>query len=352
MALVLFAALGGTASAEVFDDNPAAVSLGPGNVELFARGPDGRILQRTHGGGVWSDWTAVEGLSVVIKNGGGRVRHEPGPIRPRQRQRAVAEPAPDATWIDWVSRGGTLTSAPTVGLRRSSSTIDGFVHGIDDGMHHRGSSPARAGRVGGSRRQDDLGPAAGRVQQQRLDRRLRARQRRSAVEVLAGVLQAGPRGPDRGWCNEGGGIRGAATMASPEDDVLGVYVRGLDDVLDLSCHTGETTSWMQVDKTPLASSRPPSPIGRVTSTCSRGSGTTCTCARSTPPRQLAGLGHVELDRPGRAAHAAGAAGPAGAGPAPRAAADAHPAPDVVPQGARRSTKLSALRLSRIPPARR
>ena len=61
MALVMFAALSGTASAqEVFDDNPAAVSFGAGNVELFARGPDGRILHRTLYGGAWSDWRASD----------------------------------------------------------------------------------------------------------------------------------------------------------------------------------------------------------------------------------------------------------------------------------------------------
>lgn len=65
VALAIFAALGGTASAqEVFDDNPAAVSLRPGNVERFARGPDGRILHRSLNGDAWTDWRPVDGLAA------------------------------------------------------------------------------------------------------------------------------------------------------------------------------------------------------------------------------------------------------------------------------------------------
>ena len=113
MALVMFAALGGTASADVFDDNPAAVSLGPGNVQLFARGPDGRILHRTLNAGTWSNWAPVDGLdagsgpaAVVFGNSVTCSRAA------RRTARSTRTCCRTGAWSGWVSLGGVATSAP------------------------------------------------------------------------------------------------------------------------------------------------------------------------------------------------------------------------------------------------
>ena len=255
LALVMFAALGGTASADVFDDNPAAVSLGPGNVELFARGPDSRILHRTLNGGAWGDWRPVDGLSA----GSGPAAVVYGTsiyLFARGTDGALWQNLlQNGAWSGWVSLGGGLTSAPAAGLRRSSSTIDVFARGLDNSLFHRalipgqGWSPWEA--LGGNM---TWGPAAVGFSSS------------GSIDVFVpdnsglrwkywlGSWYQDPEDPTWGWGNKGGGIRGAATTASPANNVLSVYVRGLDDALHFSRHTGETTSWMQVDKTPLASS--------------------------------------------------------------------------------------------------
>ena len=144
MALVTFAALGGTASAqEVFDDNPAAVSLRPGNVELFARGPDGRILQRTLNGGAWSDWRPVAGLSAgsgpaAVVFGQTLYLFARG-TDGAQWQNVLQ----DGAWTGWVSLGGGLSSAPAAGLRRGVGTIDLFHRGMDNGLFHRALTPGQ-----------------------------------------------------------------------------------------------------------------------------------------------------------------------------------------------------------------
>ena len=52
------------ASADVYDDNPAAASRGPGDMWLFARAGDGATLERHWTGSAWSDWSSLGGVST------------------------------------------------------------------------------------------------------------------------------------------------------------------------------------------------------------------------------------------------------------------------------------------------
>src|SRR4051812_38247058 len=56
--------LAAPARADVFDDNPAAASRGPGDMYLFARGADGATLERHWTGTAWSDWASLGGIAT------------------------------------------------------------------------------------------------------------------------------------------------------------------------------------------------------------------------------------------------------------------------------------------------
>lgn len=248
VALVIGIALCGTASADVFDDNPAAVSLAAGNVHLFARAADGQILHRQLNGSAWSSWAAVPGLTA-----------DSGPsatvfgttiyLFTRGTDGALWQnilPLGGA-WSGWSSLGGGLASAPAAGTRRNSGTVDVFVRGTDNGMYHRALPPGQSWTpweaLGGNL---TSAPAAiGFSTSGSIDAFVRA-----AAGNVATMYYAN--GAWNGWYDAGGGVRGTVGLASPVTDVLDVYARGADDGLWLHRH-GQNTEWARVDATALTS---------------------------------------------------------------------------------------------------
>ena len=56
--------LAAPARADVYDDNPAAASRGPGDMVVLARGADGAIYERHVAPGGWTDWTSIGGQAT------------------------------------------------------------------------------------------------------------------------------------------------------------------------------------------------------------------------------------------------------------------------------------------------
>lgn len=247
MALALYAALCGSASADVFDDNPAAVSLGPGNVQLFARGGDGQILHRQLSGGAWSTWAAVPGLEA----GSGPAATVFGTtiyLFARGSDGAAWQNILPlgGTWSGWVSLGGQITSAPAAGTRVGNGTVDLFGRGTDNGLYHRALIPGQGWTpweaVGGNL---SSGPASiGFCTCGSIDAFVR-----DTAGALAQTYYLGGWQPYRTF---GGSIKGTVGLAAASTDVLTVYARGYDDALWL--HPHETQDWRQIDATPLRSS--------------------------------------------------------------------------------------------------
>jgi len=249
-ALVLFAALCGSASADVFDDNPAAVSLGPGNVQLFARGADGQILHRQLSGGAWSNWAAVPGLQA-----------DSGPaatvfgttiyLFTRGTDGALWQNVlpQGGAWSGWSSLGGGLASGPGAGTRLNSGTVDVFVRGTDNALYHRALPPGQSWTpwetLGGNL---TSGPAAlGFSTSGSIDVYVR-----DTAGSTASMYYGN--GAWNGWYGYGGSIKGAVTLASPATDVMEVYARGYDDALWLHHHAASNTQWERIDTTALSSS--------------------------------------------------------------------------------------------------
>jgi hypothetical protein len=249
VALALFAALCGSASADVFDDNPAAVSLGPGNVQVFARAADGQILHRQLAGGAWSDWAAVPGVQadsgpaatvfgttiyLFVRGADGALWQN---ILPQ-----------GGAWSGWSSLGGGLASGPAAGTRRNNGTVDVFVRGTDNGLYHRALPPGQSWTpweaLGGNL---TSAPAAlGFSTSGSID--VFVRDTAGGVASLYYANNAW-----NGWYGYGGTIKGAVGLASPATDVLEVFARGNDDALWLH-HHGQNTDWTRIDATPLSSS--------------------------------------------------------------------------------------------------
>src|SRR3954462_2690308 len=146
----LFLVLCGRAQADVYDDNPAAVSLGPGNVWVFARGSDGQILGRHLSAGAWSDWTAVPGL--IAGSGPGAVVFGNSIYLFARGQDDAAlwqNTYTNGTWSGWVSLGGPISSAPSAGIRVGTTTVDVAARYVDFTLWHR-SKVAGAGWGPGS----------------------------------------------------------------------------------------------------------------------------------------------------------------------------------------------------------
>jgi hypothetical protein len=348
VALAMFAALCGTASADVFDDNPAVVSLGPGNVELFARGPDGRILHRSLNAGAWSDWRAVDGLDA----GSGPAAVVFGTnlylFARRESDGALWQNVlQGGAWTGWVSLGGGLSSAPAAGLRRGGGIIDVFVRGTDNGLYHRALVPGQGWNpwegMGGNL---TSAPAAiGYSSTGAMDVFVR-----DAAGGLAWRGLSATGAHNAAWETYGGAIAGAPTASTPADDLLNVYVRGNGN--DRLWHRRHTPNpdpagiYRLVDETKLNSS--PAAVSdqpgheyvfaRIGSDLHVRS---ITAANSTAPSwgSWTSMGPVALPTP---------PAPPPPPPAPVPLQTLTPRLTWSHKVSRRSTKLSGLKLSRIP----
>ncbi len=251
VALVLYAALCGSASADVFDDNPAAVSLGPGNVQLFARAADGQIMHRTLNGGAWSNWVAVPGLQAGSGPGRHGVRHHAptcsraAPTAPCGRT-SCRRAAPGRAGSRWRASARPRRRR---GRASAAAPYDLFVRGVDNALWHRALIPGQGWAgwelIGGNL---SSAPAAIGFSTVGHDRRLRPRRRPAPPPrpTINGTWQ-----PWSGW---GGLISGAPALASPATDVLDVFVRGLHDNALYVHHHGQNTDWARIDATPITSS--------------------------------------------------------------------------------------------------
>ena len=136
--------------ADVVDDEPAAVSPAAGQIELYARGGSGDLLERLLDGSGWSDWSSL---------------------------------------------GGGLSSGPRA-IQRDASTIDVFARGTGN-TSYTVRAPTARGAPGGPRHPRDgrraLGPERRHAPRQRHHRRggTSRRQHRRLPLVGAGQRLAG-----------------------------------------------------------------------------------------------------------------------------------------------------------------
>jgi hypothetical protein len=235
------------AAADVYDDNPAAAALGPGNVYVFARAADGTILERNGSASGWSAWAPLPGLAATSG---------PAAIALGTTLNVFARGPDGAIWQDylqdghwsgWITLGGGLTSAPAVALRQGTTTLDLFARGLDNTLQHKtfvgGSGWSSWEALGGNL---TAAPAAvGYASVGSTDVFVR--------DTGGGVTTRYWYNGWSDWTALGGGIVGAPATAFQVPNQLDIFGRWADGGL-YTFQFNSTRVWTLVDPTPLGSS--------------------------------------------------------------------------------------------------
>jgi hypothetical protein len=250
LAILAWLALSAPARADVYDDNPATASLGPGDMWVFARAPDATILERHLVNGSWTNWASIGGNT---SSGPGAIAYD-GQIRvyARGQDGAIWENVHyPGGWGGWASLGGYFTSAPAVAVRRGPlDYIDITARGGDNGIWFEAFVPGH-GWSGWASRGGAFtsGPAVGSYADGALN--IWARGTDGALKSMGWTGSAWT-----GWIDMGGIMTGAPAAVSRTVGVENVYARGLGNAIFQRAWTSTSTwsDWLLVDSRPVDSS--------------------------------------------------------------------------------------------------
>jgi hypothetical protein len=113
---------------------PASVSWDSTRIDVFVRGTDNRIYQRSSNNGTWTpNWVSLGGIvtssPTVTSTAVNRLT-----LAARGTDGAVwVQTWNGSAWTGWVSAGGQIKTAPAL-VAQSGSRIDLFVRGTNDGL--------------------------------------------------------------------------------------------------------------------------------------------------------------------------------------------------------------------------
>jgi hypothetical protein len=249
IAAALWIAAPSVAAADVYDDNPATVSRGPGELYVFARAADGTTLERHRIGATWSDWASIGGYA---SSGPAAIAYHSAiyvfvrGIDGGIYQRVLGS---DGRWGDWIALGGYSLSAPGVTVRRGSrDLIDLVVRGSDNALWHRAFVPGtgwtQPATIGGNL---TSAPAVNSQSPELLN--IWARGTDGAVYQRSWNGSAWV-----DWFSIGGGIEGAPASVSRAENFINVYVRGGNRVLFARSWTASGWGdWFVLDPRPIDS---------------------------------------------------------------------------------------------------
>lgn len=236
------------ARADVYDDQPAAASRGPGDMVVVARGADGAIYERHIAGGTWTPWASIGGQTMsgpAAAAYGGAVH-----VFVVGQDAAVYQNVfQNGAWSGWTSLGGGASSAPSAISRRGTAILDLVVRGTDNAIHQRSFQPG-SGWSGWYSLGGNLASAP------------------SLNSQDPGVLNVFARGADgqlvqrawngsawSDWMALGGGLTAAPAALSRAENQVDVFVRGTDRGLYQRYWQGGVgwSGWFRVDPAPIDS---------------------------------------------------------------------------------------------------
>jgi hypothetical protein len=255
VAVVLGLAAATPAAADVYDDNPAAAALGPGNVYVFARAADGTILERHGSAAAWSGWSPLPGMQAT--SGPGAVAYL-GTIQlfARGGDTVVKQDSlQDGNWSGWIDLDGAITSAVGAVQRRDTSYLDIVARGTNNATDHRWYTPGLTTPWSGW---EDFGgnytsaPSLVSWESGALD---------IFVRGTDGSVQSRYYKPSSGWgawyeIDGGGRMLGAPASVSQAAGQFDLFLRGTDSELYQRHFSGDTGwgAYTKVDATPIESS--------------------------------------------------------------------------------------------------
>jgi hypothetical protein len=115
---------------------PSVASWGANHLDVFARGADQSLMQKTYDNGTWSGWTSLGG---ILGGTPGAVSWASGRIDVFVQgtdNQLWHRPYSAGAWQAWESLGGTITSGPTV-ASWASGRLDVFARGPDNSLYHK-----------------------------------------------------------------------------------------------------------------------------------------------------------------------------------------------------------------------
>jgi hypothetical protein len=212
----------------VLTSSPAATSPTSGVLDVFGRGTNGGLYEKTstNGGSSWSAWTSLGGQ---IASGTGPAVYSSGAghldVFVEGTNGALYHKSYTGTWSGWHSLGGSLTSSPAA-TSTSAGVIEVFVRGTDGAIWQKttannGTSWSNWYKIGGQLA-SGTGPAAC-----SWGSRLGL-----FVEGTNGALyQKTWTGSWSNWASLGGVLTSSPAATSPTSGVFDVFVRGTDGAL-------------------------------------------------------------------------------------------------------------------------
>jgi hypothetical protein len=220
--------------------SPCAVSRQTGIIDVFARGTDGALWQRTtaNGGTSWSGWDQIGG-QVAPGTGpaaSGWSGHEDVFIQATDGTLWQKTWAASSGWSGWRSLGGQLTSSPGA-VSRQAGITDVYVRGSDGALWQRTTANGGASWSGwnyiGGQIAAGTGPALSAWQYYQGSSFVNRED--VFVKGTDGALWQKTWAASSGWSgwrSLGGKLASSPTVA-PEQYTLEVYVRGTDGYLYL-----------------------------------------------------------------------------------------------------------------------
>ena len=220
----------------VLTSSPSVSSWGSTRVDVFVRGTDNGLYQKTWNGTAWSAWSSLGG---VLTSGPGAVSWSANRIDifVRGTDNQLYHRVWDGSrWYGWEALGGALTSGP-VAASWAAGRLDVFVRGTDNGLYHKvwdGRQWSSWEGLGGILSSD---PGAVSWATNRID--VVARGTDNAIWIKSWNGSAWT-----AWTSLGGGATSAPAIASCSSGHLDVFVRGTDNALyQLGFNGAAWTGW-------------------------------------------------------------------------------------------------------------
>ena len=147
----------------VLTSSPCAVSRSPDALDVYVRGTDGAIWQRTttNNGTSWSNWISLGGQVAPGTGPGASGWANREDVFVRATDGALWQKTWTGTWSSWQSLGGKLTSSPAA-VSRGTGLIDVCVRGTDGAVWLKSYNNGWSGWSGvGGALASGTGPAIG-----------------------------------------------------------------------------------------------------------------------------------------------------------------------------------------------
>ncbi|HZI08985.1 MAG TPA: M12 family metallopeptidase [Myxococcus sp.] len=221
--------------------SPAAVSWGPGRLDVFVRGADSTLMHKWYDNNTWSAWESLGGClahaPAVSSWGAGRLD-----VFVSNCEGVIYHKWFDANgWSAWENMGATSHDGPAA-VSWGPGRVDLFIRGTNNALWQRYFDVSRGGwstwgQLGGGL---SSGPAVASWGSERLDVFVRGLDGAQYHKWFDRVSGWSP------WEHQGGGLSSAPAADSRQASAVDTFVAGTDGYLYQKSFWNGWTDWMAV----------------------------------------------------------------------------------------------------------